>query len=214
MKKYYRVTEILKATQSEEKRKALLKWQKTLQKKLGISEAQKETEKILKNGTYTHKLIEDYLQGKTATPAEKIIHLRPLLNLIKSYEPLTVEQRYWSEKWKLTGQIDLSYENEGLVLLDWTTSANFKKRAWIDEKFIQMGGYCHLLDKAVDLLTCVVIRPHTYQIFEETNTIKYQALFMDRWQKFMMSEKEREELASTTKLTGNETATSTTKFKS
>lgn len=195
MKKYYRVTEVITATQSEEKQKALIKWQKTLEKKLGIENAEQERQNILNRGTETHELIEKHLLAKSPTIHPTIAHLNPLLNLIiYSSKELKIEQRYWDDNHRLTGQIDCSFVNEEgqQTILDWTTSGKFKKRAWIDEKFIQMGGYTLLYPKKVDLLTCVVIRPHTFQIFEESNVLKYQALFMERLQRFLQGKLKEE----------------------
>ncbi len=192
MEKYYRVTEVIAGTQSEEKRKALIKWQKTLEKKLGIENAEQERQDILNKGTRVHASIEKYLRINPEIDPE-IAHLKPFLNLLLSYD-LIIEKRFWSKEWRLTGQIDLIFENleDGVTILDWTTSGKFKKRAWIDEKFIQMGGYTLLYPKKVDLLTCVVVRPHTYQIFEETDVLKYQALFMERLQRFLQGKLEEE----------------------
>lgn len=189
--KHYRVTEILQETQSEEKRKALIKWQKTLQKKLGIEEAERKRQEILDNGTLTHDLIERYLTKEDTIINPKIEHVRPLLNLLlNSHDNLTIEKRYWNDRLKITGKIDCSFTDDKKLLniLDWTTSKNFKLRGWIEEKFIQMGAYSLLTPRRADRLNCVVILPRKYQIFEESDVEKYEEAFIKRLNQFLKTQ--------------------------
>lgn len=130
MKKYPRVTEILEATRNEKSQKKLIKWQKTLETKLGIEQAKVERQKILDNGTALHLSIEKFLKDEyNPEPHQSLIHIKTLLILIKQKsDNLIIEKRLYSDKHQFTGKPDLicNYENQ-TTIFDWRSSGQIKK---------------------------------------------------------------------------------------
>ena len=58
---YPRVTKIIEETDPLEKKQALMRWLKKMQKVHGIEGAETERQKILDNGTLVHESIEKFL---------------------------------------------------------------------------------------------------------------------------------------------------------
>jgi hypothetical protein len=174
---YPRVTTIISETEPPEKRKKLLRWMKKLEKVHGVEGAERERQAILDNGTSVHDSIEKFL---TESPDYNGLHpqavsLYGFLNNLKhsNNELMIVEQRLYCHKYKFQGKPDLICELNGLpTIIDWTTSAKWKKKEWVEHKFLQAGAYaiaCDEMNLPIKQLAVVSIcnNPRTYQLFTE-----------------------------------------------
>jgi hypothetical protein len=164
---YPRVTQILDATMSEDKRKKLTKWEHTLNAKLGDGSAKDYRENAADMGTIFHKAIEDYFtQNIEPVFIEDEQNARwakafPRLKIMKS-QFFSLEAEVWSDKHQYIGHSDcFAWEGDRLIVADWKTSAKFKRREWIDDHFIQGAAY------AIAGYECGVIPvlPHEIQIY-------------------------------------------------
>lgn len=198
--RYPRVTKILELTEDPEKMAGLLKWQKKMEKIHGIEGAKRERQSILQNGTNTHFAIEKYLSDDPLEEGIDISPLLPLLNTIKSQSSIMIiENRLYCHDYKFQGKPDLVCTLDGLTtIVDWTTSLNLKKRAWVDHKFIQAGAYAIAMEAEkllqIEQLAVVVYVAgcRRYQLFttdpeEEEQTVKfYKDAFLSRLTKFRL----------------------------
>jgi ATP-dependent exoDNAse (exonuclease V) beta subunit len=135
---YPRVTHILQETKPEGEKQRLLAWQrKNLVK----------SSQAMQNGTNFHSAIERYFKlGIVPTFGSETENNRwntalPQLNIFKE-DFLCLEAEVWSDKYKYAGRLDcLAWENSNLILIDWKTSAWFKKKEWIKDYFLQGAAY-------------------------------------------------------------------------
>lgn len=173
---YPRVTTIISETEPPEKRKKLLRWMKKLEKIHGVEGAVRERQAILDNGTAVHDSIEKFLID---SPDYKGLHpqavsLYGFLNNLKfNSEKIIVEQRLFCHKYQFQGKPDLICQLDGmLTILDWTTSAQRKKKEWVEHKFLQAGAYaiaCDEMGMQIQQLAVIVIcnNPRIHQLFVE-----------------------------------------------
>lgn len=193
---YPRVTTIISETEPPEKRKKLLRWMKKLEKLHGVDGAQRERQSILDNGTAVHDSIEKFLLDSPDYNGlhPQAVSLYGFLNNLKfSNESMIIEKRLYCHKYKFQGKPDLICTLNGFpTILDWTTSAKWKKKEWVDHKFLQAGAYaiaCDEIGLPIQQLAVVVLcnNPRTFQLFTEPPTVwrieflkrlgKYKALF-------------------------------------
>lgn len=185
---YPRVTEIIKATESKEKRKRLLKWEKTLEKIHGTEGKDRIKEEILQNGTDLHEAIAIYLYSNTHKDHPQFNIILPLLKIIEKAPSIFIEYPLFSHEYQFKGTTDLicsNFENK-LTIFDWTTSKNPKRRAWIEHKFIQAGAYSIMAKEDLKLepeQLCVVVVSQKLQIFDDSPK-KWEDKFLERLEKF------------------------------
>lgn len=186
---YPRVTKIIDETDPPEKKRALMRWLKKMQKVHGIEGAETERQKILDNGTSVHESIERFLVDD---PLPNGIHpqARPLygfLNQIKfNSDRLIIENRLFCHKYRYQGKPDLICTYNGLpTIIDWTTSYQLKKEKYVEHKFIQAGAYAIAseLELGIQIKQLVVVvivaNPNTYQVFVEPPS-KWRIAFLRR----------------------------------
>ena len=143
-KKLPSVTEIIKSTQSEDKRQSLKQWRD----RIGDAEADKIMTISSDRGTAMHKHIEEHLVGQkylnieasTNKPylmAEKIIH-----------DGLCLLDELWGCEVTLSypdlyaGTADACGIYDGIQsIIDFKQSNKPKKRQWIEDYFIQLAAY-------------------------------------------------------------------------
>jgi genome maintenance exonuclease 1 len=145
MSNYPRVTEILRATESPEQKERLRKWQHA-QRAKGIDPEQ-ISKSARENGTNFHSAIANYLTRGEVPVLDKEAEMsrwgnaEPYLKVIKP-DLLAVESEVWSDKFGYVGHLDcLAWVSNTLTVIDWKTSSRIKKRAWIDDYFIQGAAY-------------------------------------------------------------------------
>ncbi len=138
------VTQIIKATESEDKRKSLQKWRD----RVGNVEADRIMHLSSSRGTAMHKYIEEYLVGQKKLNigipaddpllmAEKIIHdgLCSLDELWGCEVTLSYPNLY-------AGTADACGVYNGVQsIIDFKQSNKPKKRDWIEDYFIQLAAY-------------------------------------------------------------------------
>ena len=143
-KKLPSVTEIIKSTESEDKRQSLKQWRD----RIGDAEADKIITMSSERGTAMHKYIEEHLVGQkhlnieasTNEPylmAEKIIHdgLYSLDELWGCEVTLSYPDLY-------AGTADACGVYDGIQsIIDFKQSNKPKKRQWIEDYFIQLAAY-------------------------------------------------------------------------
>jgi len=164
---YPRVTTILDETMSQEGKAKLLKWEHTLNAKLGDGAAQEHSKNAREMGTIFHAAIEGYLnKGIEPTFIETIQETRwnyalPHLKMIKN-KYFCLEAEVYSDKLQYIGHSDcLAWEGDKVAILDWKTTGKFKKKEWIADYFIQGAAY------AIAAYECGVAPtlPHEIQIY-------------------------------------------------
>lgn len=177
MKNYPRVTEILRATESPEQKERLRKWQHA-QRQKGIDPDLISLE-ARENGTAFHLAIANYLtKGEVPvwdkeTEVSRWGNAESYLSVIKS-DLLAVESEVWSDKFGYVGHLDcLAWMNGTLTVIDWKTSGRIKKRAWIDDYFIQGAAYalaafeCGVAPQMPEEIQIYVMSPLRTQLFTE-----------------------------------------------
>ena len=138
------VTEILKATESEEKRNSLLKWRN----KVGDEEANRIMTTSSKRGTQMHKHIEEYLIGQSDIQlTSKLSESKLMSNKIISNGLCNLDELWGAEVTVCfpelyAGTVDAcGLYNGKESILDFKQSNKPKKREWIDDYFLQIAAY-------------------------------------------------------------------------
>ncbi len=167
------VTTILRATESEESKAKLRKWQHKLDKVHGTGTAILESEKARELGTECHHLISQFLIGNlplsTTNPYFPIA-----LNFLKSIRSdwFELEKVVWSQL-GYAGTLDCIAEYYGkTTLIDWKTSSRYKRMDWISHHFLQAEAYAIAYEEnsetAIKQLAIVVINPQKIQVFKKS----------------------------------------------
>jgi len=177
MKNYPRVTEILRATESAETKEKLQQWRQAQLKK-GIDPEQ-ISKQARDNGTAFHSAIANYLtRGEVPvldkeTEVSRWSNAESYLNVVKS-DLLAVESEVWSDKFGYVGHLDcLAWVDKTLTVIDWKTSGRIKKRAWIDDYFIQGAAYalaayeCGVAPQMPEEIQIYIMSPLRTQLFTE-----------------------------------------------
>ncbi len=138
------VTEILKTTESEEKKNSLLRWRN----KVGDKEADRIMVTSSNRGTKMHKHIEEYLIGQSDIPlTSEITESKLMSNKIISDGLCNLEELWGAE---ITVSFPELYAGTadacGLYngkesILDFKQSNKPKKREWIEDYFLQIAAY-------------------------------------------------------------------------
>jgi genome maintenance exonuclease 1 len=140
------VTTILDATQSKEKKQALMDWRN----RVGHKQAQAITTEAAGRGTRMHKWIENYITtGSTGDPgtnpysiqSHKMAHAIICQGLSKCNEFWGTEVSLYFPK-IYAGTTDLVGVHDGdQAIMDHKQTNKLKKREWIEDYFIQLVFY-------------------------------------------------------------------------
>ena len=138
------VTEILKTTESEEKKSSLLKWRQ----RVGNEEADRIMQTSSSRGTKMHKYIEEYLIGQSNINLSLETNDAELMSNKIINEGLCNLDELWGAEVTLSfpglyaGTADAcGLYNGKESILDFKQSNKPKKREWIDDYFLQIAAY-------------------------------------------------------------------------
>ena len=186
------VTEILKATESEEKKKSLLKWRQ----RVGNEEADRIMKTSSSRGTKMHKYIEEYLIGQSNIDLSFEISDSKLMSNKIISEGLCNLDELWGAEVTLSfpilyaGTADAcGLYNGKESILDFKQSNKPKKREWIEDYFLQIAAYGLAHNKVYStnvsqgvILVCTPPPMCLFQefIISEDDFEKYQNQFLNR----------------------------------
>ena len=186
------VTEILKATESEEKKKSLLKWRQ----RVGNEEADRIMKTSSSRGTKMHKHIEEYLIGQSNIDLSFEISDSKLMSNKIISEGLCNLDELWGAEVTLSfprlyaGTADAcGLYNGKESILDFKQSNKPKKREWIEDYFMQIAAYGLAHNKVystnISQGVILVCTPPPMCLFQEfilskDDFEKYQDQFLDR----------------------------------
>ena len=186
------VTEILKATESEEKKNSLLKWRN----KIGEAEANRIMSTSSTRGTQMHRHIEEYLIGQTNIE----LTIEATDSKLMSKKIISDGLCHLNELWG--AEVTLSYPslyagtadacglyNDKESILDFKQSNRPKKREWIEDYFLQIAAYGLAHNKVYStnisqgvILMCTPPPECTFQefILSDYDFQRYQDLFLQK----------------------------------
>lgn len=125
-------------------------------KRVGEEEANRISKKSAGRGTGTHKLIENYLYNKPLPQVKPIsnflfnISKKELNKINKIY---CLERAMYSISLGVAGTVDcIGDYDEELAVIDFKTSAEPKKREWIEHYFVQAAAYAIMFYERTGLL--------------------------------------------------------------
>ena len=138
------VTTILSATQSDEKRESLARWQA----KVGKNEAERVKNVAGKRGTAMHSILEHHILGNNTLDLTEVgqeAHRMAKVVIEKGFPQL---EEIWGSEVVLSypglyaGQTDLVglHQNE-LAIIDFKQTNKPKRREWIDDYCLQLAAY-------------------------------------------------------------------------
>lgn len=140
------VTTILDATKSAESKQAIMNWQKSI----GIAKATEITTEAASRGTRMHKWIEDFIKtDEIAAPGSNPYSKQSHLMAKQIIENGLVHcDEFWGTEVSLhfpgvyAGTTDLCGIHAGAeAIMDHKQSNKIKKRAWIEDYFVQTAAY-------------------------------------------------------------------------
>ena len=186
------VTEILKKTESEEKKNSLLKWRA----KIGHVEADRIMVASSTRGTQMHKHIEKYLVGQSNIELSSEKSDSELMSKKIISDGLCHLSELWGAEVTLSypslyaGTADACgiYNNKESIL-DFKQSNKPKKREWIEDYFLQIAAYGLAHNKAYStnisqgvILMCTPPPECTFQefILSDNDFKRYQDLFLQK----------------------------------
>jgi genome maintenance exonuclease 1 len=137
---YPSITTMLQNTQTEEKKQSLQNWR---EQEIASDYITQEASII---GSETHKLIENYLNGKEILENFRLLsdahfnNLIPFVNKINDIHG--IELRLYSDKMKLAGTSDcIAKYNGKLSIIDYKTKRSNQREEWLTDHFIQATSY-------------------------------------------------------------------------
>ena len=143
-KKLPSVTEIIKSTESEDKRQSLKQWRD----RIGDAEADKIMTISSARGTAMHKHIEEHLVGQKHLNIETSINEPYLMAKKIIHDGLYSLDELWGCEVTLSypdlyaGTADACGVYDGIQsIIDFKQSNKPKKRQWIEDYFIQLAAY-------------------------------------------------------------------------
>tara|TARA_B100001564_G_C20664141_1_gene682932 strand:+ start:165 stop:806 length:642 start_codon:yes stop_codon:yes gene_type:complete len=186
------VTEILKATESEEKKNSLLKWRA----KIGHVEADRIMVASSTRGTQMHKHIEKYLVGQSNIELSSEKSDSELMSKKIISDGLCNLSELWGAEVTVSypslyaGTADACgiYNNKESIL-DFKQSNKPKKREWIEDYFLQIAAYGLAHNKVYStnisqgiILICTPPPECTFQefILSDDDFKRYQDLFLEK----------------------------------
>jgi len=127
---------------------------KAWRKRVGEKEANRVSTQASRHGTAVHKICEDYinndpnyLEDKTPGNIDAFRKIKPVLddNIEKVY---ALEAMLYSDYLKVAGQCDLACVYNGKnTIVDFKTSAKWKKEEWIQNYFQQASMYAVMAEE-------------------------------------------------------------------
>ena len=188
------VTTILAATQPQEKRDSIARWQA----KVGMDQATRIKEQAASRGTDMHTHLEKHILGEgylDLRPEGRVAKLMADTIISKGFNDL---QEIWGSEVVVyypglyAGATDLAgiYDYEDSII-DFKQSNKPKRREWIDDYFLQLGAYAmaHNYVHRSEITQGVILMctPDNYfQKFQVKGKefIKYQHQFLERVNKY------------------------------
>lgn len=169
-----RVTEIIRATESQEDRERLRRWQHKMDKIHGEGGADQARDQAAARGTNFHQKIQDYIvSGGTAPtfedPKEQTRWERGIAK-IDAFAPfiygmeIPVENRFLGYR----GTFDAIAFKECPSLIDWKTTNRMKREEWIEGYQLQITAYamaCEEYGLEIDTGHIIIFGPKRCQHF-------------------------------------------------
>lgn len=155
--------------------------------RVGEEEANRVSSRAVKRGNKVHSMIENYIQNKEVDHSDFIStqnfkDIQPIIDdkLTKVY---AIEKRMHSKHLGVAGTVDCVGEWDGQrAIIDWKTSAKFKKKEWVHNYFMQACAYSimweELTKQPITQLVVAIASDEGPQIFIEHR---------DNWDKDLIS---------------------------
>ena len=155
--------------------------------RVGEEEANRVSSRAIKRGNKVHSMIENYIQNKEVDHSDLIStqnfkDIQPIIDdkLTKVY---AIEKRMHSKHLGVAGTVDCVGEWDGQrAIIDWKTSAKFKKKEWVHSYFMQACAYSimweELTKQPITQLVVAIASDEGPQIFIEHR---------DNWDKDLIS---------------------------
>jgi hypothetical protein len=134
------ITTVLGETKTEQTRAGLNAWQK----RIGEDAAKMTLEEACARGTWVHSQIESILLGDEPDTNEVYQPwLESMLPILEDVSNVQLQEgAVWNVKLKYAGTLDCIGDYKGVPsLIDWKTSARYKRRDWVQDYFIQATAY-------------------------------------------------------------------------
>lgn len=137
--KYYSITNVLSMLSAE----SIAKWRA----RVGPEEANRISRNASARGNMVHDMLESYVLNCASPPNTSLIaksnfrDIKPIIdqNLTKVY---ATEKRMYSKHLGVAGTVDcVGVWDNKISIIDWKTSAKFKKKEWISNYFMQAAAY-------------------------------------------------------------------------
>ena len=137
--KYYSITNVLSILSAE----GIAKWRA----RVGAEEANRVSRNAAGRGNEVHDMIESYILNDSSRESDHMIaksnfrDIKPIIDekLTKVY---ATEKRMYSKHLGVAGTVDCVGVWDGQIsIIDWKTSAKFKKKEWISSYFMQACAY-------------------------------------------------------------------------
>jgi genome maintenance exonuclease 1 len=173
------VTTILSATQAPEKRAGLAKWKK----RVGDVEAQRIVTEASNVGSVMHNILEKWFKNEEYNPGNNVVHkqakgmaqvvidnIQPDISEVWGSEVMLVAKELYAGTTDLVG----IYKGKPTIM-DFKQTNKPKKRAWIDDYFMQGAAYAgaHNEMYGTDITNIAVFmcsRAGEFQLFEVDTT--------------------------------------------
>ena len=137
--KYYSITNVLSILSEE----SIQKWRA----KVGEEEANRISRNASSRGNEVHDMLEAFVLNAAGAPNPSLIaqsnfrDIKPIIekNLTKVY---ATEKRMYSKHLGVAGTVDcVGVWDNKISIIDWKTSAKYKKKEWISNYFMQAAAY-------------------------------------------------------------------------
>ena len=146
--KYPSITTVI--SNNSKKQASLARWRN----RVGKEKAQAVSNRAAGRGTRYHKLVEDYINNELDTKKYKDMHLPWVMFhsskhiLDKINKVYLQEAALYSDYLKVAGRVDCIAEYDGkLSIIDFKTSAEQKKEAWLYDYYVQETAYACCLQE-------------------------------------------------------------------
>ena len=136
--KYFSITNVLSILSAP----GIAKWRA----RVGEEEANRVSRKAASRGNAVHDMIENYVlneevKSDNLLALQNFKEIKPIIDtsLTKVY---ATEKRMYSKHLGVAGTVDcVGVWNDRISIIDWKTSAKYKKKEWISSYFIQACAY-------------------------------------------------------------------------
>lgn len=121
---------------------SLIKWKE----RVGEAEAERISKVATERGTAMHQLCEDYLMNKELSDVDNVggeMLFKIMCQVLKRFDNIRcLEAPMFSHTLRVAGTVDCIAEIDGkLTIIDFKTSMKQKRKAWIDNYFMQACFY-------------------------------------------------------------------------